>query len=47
VVVDLSIWDNVPHAWQVSQMFLPEARLAMDRAVTFAKAHLASGPADA
>ncbi len=47
VVVDLSIWDNVPHAWQASQMFLPEARLALDQAVNFAKAHLASKAADA
>jgi monoterpene epsilon-lactone hydrolase len=44
VVVDLSIWDNLPHVWQFSHMFLPEARQAMDQAANFAKGHLASAP---
>jgi epsilon-lactone hydrolase len=47
VVVDLTIWDNLPHAWQVSQDFLPEARQAMNQASAFAVAHLASRPDDA
>jgi acetyl esterase/lipase len=41
VKVDLKIWPNMPHVWQVSQVFLPEARTALDEAAAFAKAHLA------
>jgi acetyl esterase/lipase len=41
VTVNLKIWPNMPHVWQVSQVFLPEARAALDEAAAFAKAHLA------
>ena len=44
IVVDLSIWENLPHVWQMNQSFLPEARQALDQAANFAKAHLASRP---
>jgi len=37
---DLKIWPNMPHVWQVSQVFLPEARTALDEAAAFAKTHL-------
>ena len=43
VRVDLSIWPNLPHVWQVSQIFLPESRQALDQATSFAKSALASG----
>ncbi len=43
VSVDLSVWRNLPHVWQVSQNFLPEARKALDQAAAFAKTALASG----
>lgn len=43
VSVDLSVWRNLPHVWQVSQNFLPEARKALDLAAAFAKTALASG----
>ena len=42
VAVSLTIWANLPHAWQVSQGLLPEAREALDEAVIFAKSALAS-----
>jgi acetyl esterase/lipase len=41
VTVNLKIWRNMPHVWQVSQIFLPEARAALNEAAAFAKAHLA------
>jgi acetyl esterase/lipase len=41
VMVDLKVWANMPHVWQVSQIFLPEARKAMDEAAAFAKGILA------
>jgi epsilon-lactone hydrolase len=41
VQVDLSIWPNLPHVWQVSQMLLPEARQALDEAAAFANTALA------
>jgi acetyl esterase/lipase len=41
VPVNLKIWPNMPHVWQVSQVFLPEARAALNEAAAFAKAHLA------
>jgi acetyl esterase/lipase len=41
VPVDLKIWPNMPHVWQVSQFFLPEARTALDEAAAFAKGYLA------
>jgi monoterpene epsilon-lactone hydrolase len=47
VTVDLSIWENLPHAWQVNQLFLPEAKQALDQALEFAKAALALKAADA
>jgi acetyl esterase/lipase len=47
VTVDLKIWENMPHVWQVSQFFLPEARAAMDEAAAFAKAWLAAGHSSA
>jgi acetyl esterase/lipase len=42
VQVDLTIWENLPHVWQVSQHLLPEARQALDQAASFAAARLAS-----
>jgi acetyl esterase/lipase len=39
VPVQIKIWDNMPHVWQLFQLFLPEARAAMEEAATFAKAH--------
>ncbi|HTJ89290.1 MAG TPA: alpha/beta hydrolase fold domain-containing protein [Acidocella sp.] len=47
VSVELSIWDNLPHVWHVAQYFLPEARIALDQAASFAKSALASGTARA
>lgn len=41
VEVDFTIWENLPHVWQVSQRFLPEARQALDQAASFAKTRLA------
>lgn len=41
VEVALTLWRNVPHVWQVSQIFLPEARLALHEAAAFAHAQLA------
>jgi monoterpene epsilon-lactone hydrolase len=42
VKVDISIWPNMPHVFQVSQMFLPEAKVAMKQAADFAKLNLAA-----
>lgn len=39
--VELNIWPNLPHVWQVSQRLLPEARKALDDAVVFARSILA------
>jgi acetyl esterase/lipase len=41
LTVNLKIWKNMPHVWQVSQFFLPEARAALDEAAAFAKTYLA------
>jgi acetyl esterase/lipase len=41
VTVEISVWPNLPHVWHVSQVFLPEAREAMDQAAAFAKRYLA------
>jgi acetyl esterase/lipase len=40
VRVHLKIWKNVPHVWQLFQMFLPEARAALAEASAFAKANI-------
>lgn len=40
VRVSLKIWKNVPHVWQLFQIFLPEARAALAEASAFAKANL-------
>jgi acetyl esterase/lipase len=40
VAVDLGIWANMPHVWQLFQLVLPEARKALDQAAAFAKARL-------
>jgi acetyl esterase/lipase len=40
VQVDLKIWPGMPHVWQISQNFLPEARDALNQAVDFARSHL-------
>lgn len=42
VRVYLKIWKNVPHVWQLFQMFLPEARAALAEATAFAKANFLS-----
>jgi epsilon-lactone hydrolase len=47
VPVDLTVWDNLPHVWHVAQHFLPEARIALDQAASFAKSALASSAARA
>ncbi len=47
VQVDLSVWENLPHVWQLNQVFLPEARQALDKAAAFAKRHLALSAAAA
>lgn len=39
---ELSIWQNLPHVWQISQSFLPEARQALAQAGKFAHSTLAS-----
>ena len=44
---ELSIWPNLPHAWQIDQAFLPEARQALAQAADFAKSALASEAAPA
>lgn len=41
-VVELQIWPNLPHVWQLGQRFLPEARKALHQAADFAKQALAS-----
>jgi len=41
VSAEITIWKNLPHVWQVSQVFLPEARTALDQAAAFARARLA------
>jgi acetyl esterase/lipase len=41
VAAEITIWNNLPHVWQVSQVFLPEARQALDQAAAFARARLA------
>jgi len=45
ITVDFKIWENMPHVWQVSQFFLPEARAALDEAAAFAKLYLGHGVA--
>jgi epsilon-lactone hydrolase len=47
VPVQLTVWDNLPHVWHVAQNFLPEARVALDQAASFAKSALASSTARA
>lgn len=42
--VELQIWQNLPHVWQISQVFLPEARKALQQAFNFASRTLASPP---
>lgn len=39
---ELSVWRNLPHVWQMSQAFLPEAREALAQAADFARSTLAS-----
>jgi acetyl esterase/lipase len=41
IQVDLKIWPGMPHVWQISQGFMPEARDALNQAAAFAKTHLA------
>lgn len=40
--VELQIWPNMPHVWQLGQSFLPEARAALKQAANFARQALAS-----
>jgi acetyl esterase/lipase len=44
VQVKLEIWQNMPHCWQISQGFMPEARQALSQAAAFAKAQFRNGP---
>jgi acetyl esterase/lipase len=37
VNIELQIWEAMPHVWQISQAFLPEARDALNQAAAFAK----------
>ena len=42
VPVNLKIWPVVPHAWQMFQAVLPEARLSLEEAAEFIFAHTGS-----
>jgi acetyl esterase/lipase len=42
VTVSLKIWPGMPHVWQISQGFLPEARDALNEAAAFAKLRLSA-----
>lgn len=44
VSVEISIWQNLPHVWQMMPALLPEARQAMAQASAFIKRTLASAP---
>jgi monoterpene epsilon-lactone hydrolase len=39
--VEIEIWAAMPHVWQISQGFMPEARAALNQAAGFAKARIA------
>ena len=39
VAVELKVWPVVPHAWQLFQAFVPEARQSLDEAASFVVAH--------
>lgn len=45
--VQLEIWPNLPHVWQIGQSFLPEAQKALKQAADFAIIALASYPTSA
>ena len=45
--VELQIWPNLPHVWQLAQIFLPEAKNALKQAAEFANQALASQPPSA
>ena len=47
VAVDLMIWPAVPHAWQLAQTTVPEARESLREASAFLRAAVASQPAPA
>jgi len=40
VAVSLQLWPHVPHVWQFFAAVLPEARESLERAATFAVAHV-------
>lgn len=46
-MVQLQIWPNLPHVWQIGQNILPEAKKALKQAADFAVITLASRPATA
>jgi acetyl esterase/lipase len=37
VDVQFEVWKEMPHVWQLFAPFVPEARLALDRAAAFAR----------
>jgi epsilon-lactone hydrolase len=37
VLVDLQVWPNMPHVWQIFTPFIPEARRALDNAASFVR----------
>lgn len=44
VPVDLTVFPVVPHAWQLAESFLPEARRSLDGAALFLRRALEAGP---
>ncbi len=47
ISVDLKIWPTVPHAWQLAQTTVPEARQSLREAAAFLRAAIAALPAPA
>jgi monoterpene epsilon-lactone hydrolase len=37
VSVELQVWPNMPHVWQIFTPFIPEARRALDGAAAFVR----------
>ncbi|MFP3246861.1 MAG: alpha/beta hydrolase fold domain-containing protein, partial [Paraburkholderia sp.] len=45
VSVDLQVWPNMPHVWQIFTPFIPEARRALDEAASFVRKVTSPGSA--
>jgi acetyl esterase/lipase len=45
VSVDLKVWPNMPHVWQIFTPFIPEARRALDEAASFVRKVTSPGSA--